>query len=291
MLIASWAFLAGAAVASPNAAEARVVALLRERVRPGERVVASELAQAVSDPAEKRALDRLFGVFFKLPLFAAQEQQRLNRPPTLAEIGDQFALRLPGEVELLLQVMDADPRMPRFFERDPKTGEILKVDVAAIRAHPRFGQALERSLMGLEGQPAPSFTARLFGGQELSSAALAGRPYLLYFWFTGCPPCTQTAPALAELQARNAARGFTVVAANADQALDLGIEEAERNAHAQKLGGAKLAVATPELLAAVGGVSVFPTLVFVDAKGQVLRQLVNQQTAADLQTIVDRLLK
>jgi len=51
--------------------------------------------------------------------------------------------------------MESDPRVPRFLQRDSKTGEITSVDVEAIRTNARFGKILERSIAGWEGKDAP----------------------------------------------------------------------------------------------------------------------------------------
>jgi thiol-disulfide isomerase/thioredoxin len=266
-------------------AEQRVVDYLRENVKAGQPVVASKLANEVfTAPEERAALDRLFGAFFKLPLYAAQFQKREGRPPTLVELQEQLRLGSTAAVAVLLQVAESDPRMPRFLERDPKSGEIRRVDVDAVLASPRFGKELERSLSGLEGHPAPPFQAtRLQGGGSFDSASLAGKAHLVYFWFSHCPPCMQTAPVLAELAK---AQGFPVVAVNADRALDLDVADSDRADYTAKLPGFTHVHATAEILAAYGGVSVYPTLVFVDKGGNVVRQMVNRQERAVLEAAV-----
>ena len=263
-------------------AEQRVVDYLRENVQAGRPVVASKLANEVfTAPEERAALDRLFNAFFKLPLYAAQYQRRQGRPPTLLELQEQLRLRSPGAVAVLLQVAEADPRMPRFVERDSATGEIRRVDVEAVLAHPRFGKELERTLSGLEGRAAPAFQApRLDGAGSFDSASLAGRAHVIYFWFSNCPPCMQTAPVLAELAQ---ARDFPVVAVNADRVLDVGVGDAERTAYTGKLKGFTHVHASAELEQAYGGVSVYPTLFFVNRRGVVVRQMVARQDRTALE--------
>ena len=272
----------------PPSAEARVVEYLKTRVRPGEPVVVSELYNSVfSAPDERAALDRLFDTFFRIPLYAARQQKTTGRPPSLAEIGEQFHFLVPGETELMLRVMESDPRMPRFFDRDARTGEISRVDVDAVLAHPRFGRALERTIAGWEGRPAPAFETTTADGRPLRSAELAGKPHVLYFWFTGCPPCLKTAPVLAQLDREYAAKGLRVVGLNADRALELPYGEEQRRAYAEAHGLAfTMAEATPAVLEAHGGVSVFPTIFVVDSKGTVVRQLVNAQDRATLEAAV-----
>jgi thiol-disulfide isomerase/thioredoxin len=274
-------------LAAPQAppAEARVVEYLKANVKPGQPVVVSELYNTVfAGPEERVALNRLFNTFFKMPLYLAQHLAAAGKPPTLREISEQFHFEVPGEADVLLRIMESDPRVPDFITRDAATGEITSVNVDAILAHPRFGKTLERTITGWEGRPAPAFTTTTYDGKPLSSASLAGKPHLVYFWFTGCPPCMRTAPLLAELQREFAARGFEIVALNADRALELPYTDEDRAAYAARNGlGFTLATMTPDVQEAYGTVSVFPTLFFVDRKGTVVRQFVNFQEKATLE--------
>jgi thiol-disulfide isomerase/thioredoxin len=270
-------FLAAALALGPQPdAETRVVEYLARNVRAGEPVVASQLySEVFKEPDERAALNRLFNAFFKIPLFAAQYQKANGRPPTVREIGEQFRFEVPGETDVLLRIMDADPRMPKFLHRDPVTGEITRVDVDAILADRRFGRLLERTIAGWEGKPVPSFAVTTWDGKPVSSATLEGRPYVVYFWFTGCPPCTQTGPLLVELRKGHAAEGLEVVGANADEVLEMPFSDSDRRDYVRKLGLVfPLVTMTAAMQESFGTVSVFPTLFFVDRKGVIVKQLV-----------------
>ena len=281
------ALLLAAALAAPPVPEAelRVVEYLKANVKPGQPVVVSELYNTVFTTAEDRAvLNRLFNTFFKMPLYMAQHQKAAGKPPTLAEIAEQFRFPVPGQADVMLRIMESDPRMPRFITRDPATGEVTSVDVEKILAHPRFGKALERTITGWEGKPAPAFATTTYDGAPLTSESLAGTPHLVYFWFTGCPPCVRTSPLLAELDREYAGKGFRIVALNADRVLELPSSDEDRGAYAKKHGWAlTLAHMTAEAQEAYGAVSVFPTMFFVDRKGTVVRHFVNFQEKATLE--------
>jgi thiol-disulfide isomerase/thioredoxin len=268
-------FLAGA----PASAEAKIVEYLKANVQPGQRVIVSDLYNNVfTAPEERAALDRLFNTFFKIPLFAAQYQKGAGKPPTLAEISEQFRFAVPGQADVMLRIMESDPRVPKFLERDPASGEIARVDVDAILKSPRFGRALERTIAGWEGKPAPPLGATRYDGGALLPESLGGRPHLVYFWFTNCPPCVRTSPLLVELHKAYAAKGFEIVALNADKVLELEYTDEDRAAYAKKLGIAfTLAHMTPELQQAYGTVSVYPTMFFVDKRGTIVKHLVNFQ--------------
>jgi len=180
--------------------------------------------------------------------------------------------------------MESDPRMPRFIRRHPLNGEIVIVDVDRVLADPRFGKALERTIAGWEGRPAPALSATDYDGRPVSSTDLAGRPHLLYFWFTNCPPCVRTSPLLVELDRTYAAKGFRIVGLNADRVLELPYGDEERRAYAKQQGLTfTLAQLTPEVQEAYGSVSVFPTMFFVDAKGTIVKHFVNQQDKPSLE--------
>ena len=83
------------------------------------------------------------------------------------------------------------------------------------------------------------------------------------------------------------ARGLPVVAINADRLLELDVSDAERAEYAARLTGFTFVHATEELRRAWGGVSVYPTLFFVDRQGRVARQLVSRQERAALQAAID----
>jgi thiol-disulfide isomerase/thioredoxin len=284
-LMAALSLQQAAAAASP---EAKIVEYLKANVKPGQRVVVSELYNNVfTAPEERAALNRLFNTFFKIPLFAVQFQKGSGRPPKLTEIAEQFNFKVPGQTEVMLQIMDSDPRVPKFLKRNAQTGEIESVDVDAITAHPRFGKLLERTITGFEGQPATPFTVKRYDGSELQSTSLSGKPQLLYFWFTNCPPCVKTSPLLVELHKQYGPKGLEIVGLNADKVLELEYTDADRAAYAKKLGIAfPLAYMTPEMQAAYGQVSVYPTMFLVDRKGIIVKYLVNFQEKAALEQAI-----
>ena len=270
------------------AAETTVVEYLKSNLKPGQPVEMSKLLNEVfTGAAERKALSRLFNVFFKVPLFLAQSQKAKGIPPSLREISEQFALPVPGEAEVILRIIEVDPRVPRFFERDSKTGEIVKVEVEKILADPDFGKAIERAIAGWEGTRAPNFSVKAYDGTEITLEKMAGKPFLLYFWFSNCPPCVATSPVLVELDKIYRPQGFTILGLNADSLLELDTTDASRAAYAAKLGiRFTQAHANAEIQSAYGAVSIFPTLFFVDRAGIVVRHLVSGQSKAALEDAI-----
>ena len=273
--------------------ETRIIEYLKANVTPGRPVVVSDLLNNVfKSPEEQQVLQRLFNTFFKIPMAIAQFYTQTNRIPTLQEISDQFGFKVPGETDVILRIMESDPRIPKFLERNARTGEITKIDVAAIKEDGRFGQALERSIAGWEGKQAPSFSIQSFTGRLLNSAQLGGQPHLIYFWFTNCPPCVKTTPLLVKLYSKYSSRGFRIVAANADRVLELPYSDSVRTDYVKRLGVTfSTGHATPEMQQAYGGVSLFPSMFFVNRRGQVVKHFVNFQDEAKLEAAIQEILK
>src|SRR5213593_2357111 len=233
--------VAGAVVLSlllqTSNAETRIVEYLKANVVPGRAVVVSDLYNNVfKTPEERKVLDRLYSTFFKIPMFIVQYNTATKNIPTLRELSEQFNFTVPGEADVILRIMEADPRVPKFIEHDPKTGEITKVDIDRIKASPQFSRVIERSITGFDGKEAPAFSITAYDGKTITSEQYKGQPHLVYFWFTNCPPCVKTSPILAELYNKYASKGFKVVGANADKVLELPYDDKVRADYAKKYG-------------------------------------------------------
>src|SRR5437899_10466587 len=202
--------------------ETRVIDYLKTNVTPGQQVVVSDLYNNVfKTPEERKVLDRLYSTFFKIPMFIVQYNTASKKIPTLKELSEQFNFNVPGEADVILRIMEADPRVPKFLERNPKTGEITRVDIDAVKASPQFSRVLERTIAGWQGKEAPVFSLTGYDGKPIASAQFSGQPHLMYFWFTNCPPCVKSSPILTELYNKYAKQAFKIVGANADKVLEL----------------------------------------------------------------------
>ena len=268
--------------------ETRIIQYFKANVKPGEPVVVSELYNNVfKTPEEQKVLERLYNTFFKIPMFIVQYNTASKKIPTLREISEQFNFNVPGEADVILRIMESDPRVPKFMERDAKTGEITKIDIEKIKASPQFSRVIERTITGFEGKEAPTFSITAYDGKPVTQAQYSGQPHLVYFWFTNCPPCVKTSPILSELYNKYAAKGFKVVGANADKVLDLPYDDKVRAEYAKKYGfNFTLAHLNPQMQQAYGGVSVFPTMFFVDKTGTIVKHFVNFQEKATLESAI-----
>lgn len=288
--------IAGGVVSSAQsdlAVEKRIVDYLAKMIEMKKPVIVSDLVNNVFTSEEEReTLDRLFNIFFQIPVFVVQYKTSTDRIPTLDDIARQFNLRVPGEVEVLLTIMENDPRIPPFIDRDLQSGEIVHVDIEAVKNDKRFGQAIERTLAGWMGKKAPVFSLDLSGDGRISSADLLGKNYLVYFWYSGCPPCVRTSPYLVKFYEEHKNSNFTIVAVNADRFLELGTTDAELAGHIQEQGiEFPVAHLNKEMQEDYGNVNVYPTFFLVDSGGNIYRHHIGYQPPHVLTDDIEDLLK
>ena len=271
-------------------AEERIIGYLKTHLKPGQPVLVTELHQRFTEPEERMVLSRLYNIFFKVPHFVAQYYATHQKAPKLREISEQFNLPIEGEVEVILRIVEYDRRVPKFFDRDPESGEIAAVDLDKIKADPRFNKIIERSIAGWKGKKAPRFTVRLLDGTHLSLEPAQGIR-LVYFWFTHCPPCVKITPHLVSLQKQFEKQNFSVIGLNADRVLELGYPDSERTAYLDKHRvNFPVGHLTAEVQEVYGGIQLFPSLFLVDKDGVIRHHFVNYQDQVTLEEAVKSVL-
>jgi thiol-disulfide isomerase/thioredoxin len=270
---------ASSSAVEDSGVEQRIIQYIKENLKPGEPLIVSKLYNEVfTAPEERVVLDKLNGAFFRVPLFVVEFQNREGRLPSLQEVSGQFDFYGPEEADVVLRIMESDPRVPKFITRDPASGELISIDISKVQADERFNKAVERTLTGWEGRVLPPVSGVSFEGKELSLTDFPGKAVLVYVWFTNCPPCVKIAPELVALQKQYGEKGFSVLGLNADEVLKLTYTDAQRAENAAKSGvNYPNLHLTPEVRAALGNVNIFPTLFLVDATGKIVKHHVNFQ--------------
>ena len=158
--------------------------------------------------------------------------------------------------------------------------------VAGVAAAAGIGVAWRR----FEPEPPPDadgfWTARFqtLNGDALSIGALRGKPLLVNFWATWCPPCVEEMPLLSRFYTEHRAKGW--------QVLGLAVDQAEP----VKRFLARAPVSFPIALAGLDGVDVsrslgntaggLPFTVVFGADGRIRQQKIGQVRESELRAWV-----
>lgn len=112
---------------------------------------------------------------------------------------------------------------------------------------------------------APDFTLTTTDGDKVQLSTLRGKPVILNFWATWCPPCRAEMPALEALWQQYDSGGVLV----------LGIDQGESAVTVERFARGVVGTTFPLLLdtqreiGAEYGVRALPTTFFIDAQGRV----------------------
>lgn len=132
---------------------------------------------------------------------------------------------------------------------------------------------------------APDFTLTSTDGETFTLSALRGRPVILNFWATWCPPCRAEMPAFEQVWQRYKADGLVI----------LGIDQGESKAVVERFARQEVGTTFPLLLdqtteiGAIYGVRALPTTVFIDTEGRI--QALKVGGPLDLASITDGIIK
>ncbi len=123
----------------------------------------------------------------------------------------------------------------------------------------------------IDPAPAPPFLIKDLSDQPISSAGFQGKVVLLSFWATWCPPCRLEIPELIELQAKYKDK-LQIIGVSMDDA-DTPAEINHVRDVAGQLGiNYPVAMATPDMVDAYGGVPALPTTFVLNTSGRVVQK-------------------
>ena len=120
-------------------------------------------------------------------------------------------------------------------------------------------------------------------GDALSPSALSGRPVVVTFFASWCPPCTHEFEALNQVRQRHPASDVAIVAVNAFEAWG-GKENPARMARFLKKTSPNFPVikGSDEILRVYGNIKRIPTLILFDAQGREAWRFVHEQGASKM---------
>ena len=278
------------AISAQSTTENRVLERIRHMIQRQGQVTFSDLYNNPDfNDVERMFLGRLYEIFFAIPDFLLTRYENTEKIPSRSELALHFGITIQS-TDLLLAVMESDPRVPKLFERNPQNHEIQSLRLDHIKEFTQR-RGSEVKVTRWEGQMLPGFELTTFGGEQLSNRDLTGQNVLLYFWFTGCPPCVKLAPILADLNHQYNSSNFRLVGVNADRVLELEVADQARQSYLSEHDLDFLNVHLDRTARrSFGNVQVFPTLFFVGPDGTIFRHLINYQSPETLQQILEELL-
>ncbi len=276
-------------LSAQSTAETTVLQRIRGMMQERGEVIFSELHNSEHlNRKEKAFLGKLYETFFEIPSYLQSKYLGNGTIPTRQEMADRFGLSFES-LDLLLTIMVTDPRIPPLFEQSAKDGKITSLHLKNIGAFVR-SRGDQVQVTHWEGKPLPLFEVITFQGQKLTTSELIGKNVLIYFWFTGCPPCGKISPSLAELDGMYDDPELTILGLNADRTLGLSTDEIKRKKYLKRHGlnfvNAHLDDTTRQ---SFGSVNIFPTLFLVKADGMIFRHLINFQTRETLIGLIQEL--
>ncbi len=120
-----------------------------------------------------------------------------------------------------------------------------------------------------EGIPAPDFQLKDLNGQSVSLSDFRGRPVLLNFWATWCPPCRYELPFLQEIYDEWSGRELVLLT------IDVGENPASvRDFVANNNLTLPVLLDTNRSVAQKYAVTAYPTTFFIDREGMVKQKII-----------------
>jgi peroxiredoxin len=112
------------------------------------------------------------------------------------------------------------------------------------------------------GELAPSFQLQDFDGQSVALGNLRGKPLLLNFWATRCPPCRSEMPYIQQVYDEWSGKGLVVLAIN------IGESSAKVKEFMQSYGlSFPVLLDTNDKVARIYNIRYIPTTFFIDGDG------------------------
>jgi peroxiredoxin len=188
----------------------------------------------------------------------------------------------PGQIQAL-QPRVLQPAPPQVVPLQPQPVP----QPQSVQRQPRSSAGVTTSIGGTPnvGDPAPDFTLKTLDGEKVSLSDFKGRPVLINFWATWCPPCRFEMPAIERAWQQYKDDGFVVLAVDVEEPISVVQRFVE-----------SFGLTFPVLLDYKGDVSdmyrlrAFPTTYFVGRDGKIVIAHRGMMTEQILQQYMERVM-
>ncbi len=119
------------------------------------------------------------------------------------------------------------------------------------------------------GRPAPDFALRTLDGQTVSLGDFKGKPVLLNFWATWCPPCQSEMPYMQQVHDAWTPKGLVMLNVDIGETPDV-----IRSFLAQRKLALTVPMDTNQSVSDAYSVTAIPTTFFIDASGVIRQKMV-----------------
>lgn len=168
----------------------------------------------------------------------------------------------------------------------PAVSAILWILVVGFLGYRLWPQLSALSGVGARDDPSPALEAVTLDGDTVRTERLRGDVIVVNVWATWCPPCRLEMPALEDVYRSRRDRGLKVLALSLDRS---NVDAVRRFVDEHGLTF-PVAMATPAMRRALGGVHAVPTTFLIDRSGRLRHEVRGLMVKPVLAGAVDRLL-
>src|SRR5271157_2299045 len=164
---------------------------------------------------------------------------------------------------------------------------LIIVTYYADKATRLKGQTVSIPPTSLIDKPEPDLKLKDLDGKDVSLADYKGKVVFLNFWATWCDPCRVEIPWLIDMQAKYAARGFTVVGVAMDEegksVVAPFIAKERFDVNGQQLPmGYPILLGTDEAADKFGGILGYPTSFLISRDGRIVTKFQGLKSSDEL---------
>jgi peroxiredoxin len=135
---------------------------------------------------------------------------------------------------------------------------------------------------------APDVTFSTITGQQIALKDLIGKPVIVTFWATDCPPCVEEIPDLIKLYNQYHESGLEIIAVAMDFDPPNHVIDMTNDKHLPYKVALDL---TSEVALAFGGVMFTPSTFLIAPDGSVIKKLIGAFDPAQMNSTINSLLK